>query len=446
VKAGTTRAPPAALPPDAARFLIPGDRLHMHMQHVRQHHAAGTRSYAVLAISLACASTPRLDYRPETDAFLVRHTLHLLRRLLRENDRVAVIGPHELIVVLSDLPSPEHAELCAARLLAAFEAPLRIGAMHDHARATVGIANGTPGLRRPGDLIRQARTAGHEALTASRNYEVYPPGDGASEGESLEPALRAAVNANEFHLVFQPQVDLATGVPVAAEVLARWERDDGRRVGPNVFIPHIERCGLMPRFTGWVVNSALRSHRQFVEAGLQATMAINVSAVDLHERDFCELVEQALQTWSVRPADLTLEITETAPMREPREVVPLLERLKDIGVGLSIDDFGTGYSSLSLLRQLPLDEIKIDQQFVRGLLESKQSLDIVRTTLSLAGNFGLRTVAEGIKDQATLIALRDMGCELGQGFGIARPADLETVVRWMREHGGQSPATQDASL
>ena len=117
MKAGTTRAAPPALPPDAARFLIPGERLHAHMQHVARHHTAGPRSYAALAVSLACASTPRLDYRPETDAFLVRHTLHLLCRVLRENDRVAVIGPRELVVVLSDLPSPEHAELCAARLL-----------------------------------------------------------------------------------------------------------------------------------------------------------------------------------------------------------------------------------------------------------------------------------------------------------------------------------------
>ena len=147
----------------------------------------------------------------------------------------------------------------------------------------------------------------------------------------------------------------------------------------------------------------------------------------------------------MHPADVTFEITETAPMHEPREVVPLLKRLKDIGVGLSIDDFGTGYSSLSLLRQLPVDEIKIDQQFVNGLLESKQSLDIVSTTLALAGNFGLRTVAEGIEDQATLVALRDMGCEFGQGFGIARPADLETVVRWMKEHGSPPPAAQGAS-
>ncbi len=415
------------------------------MQHVARHHAAGLRSYAVLAVCLTCASTPRLDYRPETDAFVVRHTLQLLHRVLRENDRVAVIGPNELIVVLSDLLSPEHAELCAARLLAAFEEPLRIGAMHDHVRATVGIANGTPGTRRPGDLIRQARTAGHEALTTSHNYEVHPLVDDASEDKSLELELRAALAANEFHLVFQPQVDLVRGIPIATEALARWERNDGRRIAPDVFIPLLERCGLMPRFTGWVMNSALRSHRRFVEAGLRVSMAINVSAVDLRERDFCELVEQALQTWSVRPADVTLEITETVPVHDAHEVVQQLERLKEIGVGLSIDDFGTGYSSLSLLRQLPVDEIKIDQQFVRGLLESKQSLDIVRTTLALADNFGLRTVAEGIEDAATLAALHDMGCELGQGFGIARPADLETVVRWMQEHAPQPAATQRAS-
>jgi EAL domain-containing protein (putative c-di-GMP-specific phosphodiesterase class I) len=202
-------------------------------------------------------------------------------------------------------------------------------------------------------------------------------------------------------------------------------------VSPDVFIPLAERCGLLPRFTGWVLNNALRQHRQFLDAGLQLSMAINVSPVDLRERDFSDLVDQALQTWSIPPGEVTLEITETAPVYGPRDVVPLLERLKTIGVRLSIDDFGTGYASLALLRQLPVDEVKIDQQFVRGLLTSKQNLDIVRTTLALAVNFGLRTVAEGIEDEATLHVLRDMGCELGQGFGIARPAAPDVVTEWL---------------
>jgi EAL domain-containing protein (putative c-di-GMP-specific phosphodiesterase class I) len=203
-------------------------------------------------------------------------------------------------------------------------------------------------------------------------------------------------------------------------------------VPPDVFIPLAERCGLLPSLTRWVLNSAMRQQRQFLDAGLRVTMAINVSPVDLRERDFCELVEQALQTWSIPPGDITIEITETAPVHDPREAVLLLERLKLIGVRLSIDDFGSGYSSLSLLRQLPVDEIKIDQQFVRGLLGSKQNLDIVRTTLALAANFGLRTVAEGIEDDTTLHMLRDMGCELGQGYGIARPAAAAAVTGWLQ--------------
>jgi EAL domain-containing protein (putative c-di-GMP-specific phosphodiesterase class I) len=193
-----------------------------------------------------------------------------------------------------------------------------------------------------------------------------------------------------------------------------------------------EQSGLLPRLTRLILNTAMRQHRRFVDAGLHVSMAINVSPMDLRERDFCELVDQALQTWSVSPGDITLEITETAPVRDPEEVVPLLKQLKDIGVQLSIDDFGTGYSSLSLLRQLPVDEIKIDQQFVRGMLESRQKLDIVRATIALAGNFGLRTVAEGIEDEITLHALRDMGCEFGQGFGIARPLAAEDAAEWLR--------------
>jgi EAL domain-containing protein (putative c-di-GMP-specific phosphodiesterase class I) len=144
------------------------------------------------------------------------------------------------------------------------------------------------------------------------------------------------------------------------------------------------------------------------------------------------LVAQSLAVWSVPAASVTLELTESIPMGNADKALPMLRRLKEVGVRLAIDDFGTGYSSLSLLRQLPVDELKIDQQFVRGMLQSEGSMQIVRAVLDLAGNFGLKTVAEGIEDERTLDALRDLGCTIGQGYAIGRPMPDTALIDWFR--------------
>jgi len=431
-----------AEPLAVAPFMIAGDQVHAYLQRTGAANAANPGSYAVLAIRLSSGAAPRFDYQPEADARRVQDVLHVLGGLLRAGDRVAIISPIELIVVLSGLPSPEYAELGAVGILTRLDDLVSGREARGKMRATVGIANSGPDTDRPGDLVRQARTAAREAMTTSKGYHTHRPVKRERILEGLEPALRAALAANDLHLVFQPQINLASGKPVAVEALARWNGTGGGPVTPDVFIPLAEQCGLLPSLTRWVLNSALRQHRQFIDAGLHVSMAINISPMDLREGDFCELVDQALQTWSVNPGEVTLEITETAPVHDTGDVMPLLERLKGIGVQLSIDDFGTGYSSLSLLRQLPVDEIKIDQQFVRGLLASKQKLDIVRATLDLARNFGLRTVAEGIEDEDTLHALHDLGCELGQGFGIARPVVAEEVAGWLRERTGHLATAQ----
>jgi EAL domain-containing protein (putative c-di-GMP-specific phosphodiesterase class I) len=416
----------------AAPFMLAGEQLYEHLRRTHDANASWPGTYAVLAIQLMASGAPPLDYQPQADALRVQNALQVLGGLLRSADRVAVIGSHELIVVLPGLPSPEYAELGAAGILSRLNDRDPGATPQGKLRATVGIATGVQARDRLDELVRNARAAAREAAASPASYQVHRPVDSQHVQHDLEPALRAAIAANDLHLVFQPQIALAGGEAIAVEALARWNRAGAGPVSPDKFIPVAEQSGLLPRLTRLILNTAMRQHRRFVDAGLHVSMAINVSPMDLRERDFCELVDQALQTWSVSPGDITLEITETAPVRDPEEVVPLLKQLKDIGVQLSIDDFGTGYSSLSLLRQLPVDEIKIDQQFVRGMLESRQKLDIVRATIALAGNFGLRTVAEGIEDEITLHALRDMGCEFGQGFGIARPLAAEDAAEWLR--------------
>ena len=219
----------------------------------------------------------------------------------------------------------------------------------------------------------------------------------------------------------------------AAESLARWVTPDGKHISPAHFIPLAEQRGLMGPFTNWCLNAGLRQLASFRAAGIFMSLSVNVSPINLYEPDFPEVVAASLGMWSVPPEQLTLEITESTPMHDAAKVVAMLHRLKAVGVRLAIDDFGTGYSSLSLLRQLPVDELKIDQQFVRDMLTSAPNMQIVRSVLDLAHNFGLKTVAEGIEDEATYDALRAMGCTLAQGYFVARPLTPDSFVEWTRK-------------
>jgi predicted signal transduction protein with EAL and GGDEF domain len=232
--------------------------------------------------------------------------------MLRPHDRIAVIGPAELIVVLSNLPSPEYAELGVARLMSEYEEPLLFGAAPAKVRPTVGIAIGAPEMPRPGDLIRQARAAAREAITAGSGYVVHQALDDALAGETLEPALRAAIAANELHLVFQPQVNLASGDPVAIEALARWDRAPQRVVPPDVFIPLAERCGLLPS-------------RCRIAAGVPQTNAVRLTATSLTQQQHSR-AEALRRQWNAfwikfcaipRPAAARMRQNEALAKQKP---------------------------------------------------------------------------------------------------------------------------------
>ena len=268
-------------------------------------------------------------------------------------------------------------------------------------------------------------------------FDLSGSNDGDDSG-LLALALRNALREGEFTLNYQPQVDLATGEPVAAEALARWTRKNGGPVSPASFVPIIERTGLISTFTQWTLNTGIRQLAECRAAGIDLSMSINVSALNLSEHEFPELVAQTIAMWSV-PADrLTLELTESRPLGDPTKALAMLHRLKAVGVRIAIDDFGTGYSSLSLLRQMPVDELKVDRQFVDDMLVSASSMAIVRSVLALAENFGLKTVAEGIENEATFDALREMGCTLAQGYYVSRPLASDAFIRWPKTYRRRS--------
>ncbi|MFN7752357.1 MAG: putative bifunctional diguanylate cyclase/phosphodiesterase [Pseudomonadota bacterium] len=414
------------------------------IERVARTHGEQKSVFALLAVRVLREDIAALMFDPATERILLREALQQLTQVLRANDSVSIIAPDEMVLVLTGLPSADLAELAAARLVQCFADPFLVQGAPRRLHAAIGVACGPAKNTGAGELLRAARAAARTAETSQHGYVVHQASTSTDPSLGLEAAFRRAVSANDLSLAFQPQIDLATGRAVGAEALSRWYGPHGQAVRPDLFIEIATRCGLMHQLTRWVLNASLREFSGVWALGYAVDLSVNVSPVDLHEADFPDMVEHALDTWSVTADRLTLEITETAPVREPRQVLSILERLRRIGVRLSIDDFGTGHSSLALLRQLPVNELKIDQQFVRGMRESKASLDIVRTTLDLSRNFGLSTVAEGIEDPETLAALRDLGCQSGQGWTIARPAPIDQLVEWLRARAPAASAAPEA--
>jgi len=257
---------------------------------------------------------------------------------------------------------------------------------------------------------------------------------------TLSGALRQAIEGGELSFEFQPKLDLMAGTIDSVEALARWRHPDQGPILPDEFIPHAEKTGLIQPFTHWSFDAALGQLALWQEAGLEISIAVNLSTRSLHDDKLPETIAGLLAKWQVDPARLTLELTETAVMHDPDGARRNLFRLHDLGIRLSIDDFGTGYSSLSHLQRLPLHELKIDKSFVLQMTENDNDLVIVRSTIDLAHNLGLSVVAEGVETAEHLAILQDLGCDLGQGFFVSQPLPIERLTSWF----GQAPWAEPA--
>ena len=241
-------------------------------------------------------------------------------------------------------------------------------------------------------------------------------------------------------MYYQPQVDLRTGRVFGVEALVRWQHPEHGLLPPVAFIPAAERTGLIRPLTSFVLNSALGQLSTWHSAGRDLRVAVNLSVRNLLDRGFVDDVCQALARHGVAESSLDLEITETMAMVDPARSIEVLGSLDALGVVLSVDDYGTGYSSLDYLQRLPVRRLKIDRSFVIGMLGSDASSVIVRSTIDLARNLGMSVVAEGVEDDATLIALRDMRCDAAQGFGIGRPAPADEVLALIDRIEARLPA------
>ena len=352
---------------------------------------------------------------------------------LRPADRFARVSGEQVFVLLPDLANAALAELAAIKILSALQRPLEAAGEVFTMRPHIGVATFPDHAREANELLACADIASRIATTRV-GYHIYRREDHVETGlyAGLDAELARAIKSNALHVGYQPQVEVASRACVGAEALVRWTTASGRAINPGTLVGIAENTGLIGPLTVWVLNTVLRHAVDFRRAGVDVRLGVNLSTNLLADAELAQRVEQALAMWDVPASSLTLEITESAIMRDVERSIALLNDVRSLGVQLSIDDFGTGHSSLAYLGRLPLQELKIDQLFVRKMHKSRGDLQVVRAIVDLARAFELTTVAEGVEDEATLAVLRDLGCDIAQGFLFGRAMPQQDFATWAR--------------
>ena len=364
--------------------------------------------------------------------------------ILRPSDRYALASHDEIWVMLVDLPGEALAELASRTLRDSLSRSIHVEGAEG--RTIVQLRPAVGGAWRHPDAGQDPMTvlssAADAALRAEELEERVVILAARSDVElinrnRMEHELRAALNANELDVHFQPQLSLATGQRAGAEALIRWTRPDGTRVSPALIASICEERGMMSQLTQFVLNTALRHLMTWTSQGIDARVSINMSGVTLADPAFATLVGHALSTWGIEPRRLTLELTESAVVRHERSALEFMNQIRAHGCGLALDDFGTGYSSFAYLRQFPLTELKIDQSFVRNLANDASDRRIVQALVDLAHTFNMAALAEGVEDEEASRVLRDLGCDMAQGYFYGRPMPPAEFAAWWR---GFTPA------
>jgi len=376
---------------------------------------------------------------PESSQRLHQEISHRLQDILRETDHLYAINQQEWLIVMPALRSSATLTLAMLRLRQQFdERRLVVDGLALHLPVSCGASvspdNGEDALH----LMQSARIARLHAEGRGNEGLLYDPAmeDLDERMQRFDHDLRAAFfGDNGLQLYLQPQIEAQSRRCVGAEALLRWRRR-GADGGPGHWIPPpdvlaaIERLGLRPQFNRWLFNAAGRIGQQLARAGLDLRLSINLSANDLLDSEVPDLLELALGTWNVAPATIRLEITETSMVQESHAVSDVLKRLRALGTSLSIDDFGTGYSGMSNLQRMPVQEVKIDQRFIRDIVESPRDQEIAEAIIGLSHRLGLQVVAEGVETAAAADLLTTKGCEWLQGYLFSPALPLDDFLAW----------------
>lgn len=368
-----------------------------------------------------------------TGDLLLKEVAARLRLAVPERVTVARLGGDEFALLDPAQMGPETALALARSVREELQRPFTYQDLELEVSATIGVAIAPRHGRDATTLLRRADVAMYSAKNTAAGVATY--GEDLDENSprklALVSELRNVIENEGLEIHYQPKMEMATGRVIGVEALVRWPHPVEGLVPPDEFVPIAERTGLIGPLTDFVLRTALAQCQQWDEAGHDLSVAINLSARSLLDADLVEDIARAITESGLPASKLVLEITETSVMSDAEYAMQVLQRLSAMGLTLAIDDFGTGYSSLSYLKRLPVDEVKIDKSFVLNMQEDENDAVIVRSIVDLAGNLGLRVVAEGVETANAWDALRDMGCDIAQGYFISRPLPADQLSAWL---------------
>ena len=391
---------------------------------------------------LSCFGVVRIELEPNSQlarldaaefARLAAAVARVLDAQLRPGDRLFTDRGWTWLVLLPRLVSPAHLTLALVRLLHGLEEQRSLyGARPAPIVPVLGGAFYPDSAGDAHGLLAMARLATFDAWRSGERFRVGMRNEDSHARHLSDLSLRipAALQGDLFEIHLQPQVVSRSGACTSVEALLRWQDGDGRWVAPPLLIAAIERAGLRPAFNRWLIQRTLRCARELDAQGIVVDYSINLVAADIQDPELADVVGQALETWEISGTRIAFEITETAMVRETTETLDNLQRLKALGVRISLDDFGTGYSAMTYLRRLPIDELKIDQIFVRRMTESAKDREIVTSIIHLAHQLGMAALAEGVEGIDAVMALRELDCDLMQGHYFSPPLPPPDFAAW----------------
>ncbi|CAG0991832.1 putative signaling protein [Methylophilaceae bacterium] len=417
------------------------DALFEHVMHQEQFlqscnqllRSENTREIAMLAI--------QFDFGVHSNN-AVQHILpeivNRLRQILREQDLITHISTRRWAICLRNVDNIALAILATNKIQRQFEALFHITDHMAMVKPYIGIALSHGMDNKDAEfLLEAALKASSMPSTHPDGYEIYDPDLDAETKrlDELSKQLKKALFDNALELYYQPKYSQKLGKIVGLEALLRWQTDDGLIPIPVIFTL-IERDGLLNEFTKWLLQTAFRHLTDFVARGMDIKLSVNILPQNLSEPDFSSSLTNMLNIWKVPRDRLLIEITEGSMLDDADQTITALKQIRAMGLKISMDDFGTGYSSLSYLSRLPINEIKIDQAFVKNMFASERDEAIVKTIIELGNNFRLDLVAEGVEDERAARHLADIGCDILQGFWISKPVSRADLIAWFENDTG----------
>ncbi|MDD5295757.1 MAG: EAL domain-containing protein [Rhodocyclaceae bacterium] len=406
------------------------DRLHHALQRARRE---GNR-LSLIFIDLDRFKSVNDGLGHDVGDLLLQEVACRIKCLLRSSDTVARLGGDEFVVLMENLVETGHCASLAQDILAEISRPMSLRGHTVEIGASLGMAFFPEDGSDPLELMKRADMAMYAAKSAGRNtYRFFQQDmlDRTSQRLSLEMDLRRAIAQGQLELHYQPRIELATGRPLGVEALVRWRHPTRGLIPPGDFIPLAEESGLILELGAWVLDEACRQSAAWRARGRGIKIAVNVSARQLAEGDLVERIGELAARHGIAPADLEIELTESAVMANPEHAAGLLSHLRSMGVVVAVDDFGTGYSSLAYLRRLPLDILKIDRSFVMAADQDEEDMQIVKMILGLGQTLKLTVVAEGIETRRQAELLQSLGCRIAQGYLYSRPLPAQALEDWL---------------